>query len=739
MRQRLFLLVALLLPILVFSPAQPSLAQGDPSFVTTFTMGRSELNKFPSAATSRANVYIAGNAEERIIRLWSKADTANATPVPLELGLTNGRPDFTSAAVFADEAGTIHVAWSDNVARRVYIRSQFPGGSFGPQLTVSAIEPFPVEVQVAAMEDGVFVFWREPEGPIRYRRSADALTWNGPSLTVFGQVAMPTFSVAAGPGRRMALGSTHGIGGEHLSPFVSLWDANSQNFFTERIPTPTNQTYANPSISLKPDGGYLTAFRNDDESPNVHGVYISERGPLGGAGWNNPGRINRSRVSTASATVDAFGNVHLYWVSSISGAPDLYYAFRRPNQEFDPRTFQGIGTGGSAIFNLDTASNVRDRSYGHAVAERFTGTVSRIQYYLFALPLPIPPPTAVGLILANESPTTNQATISATLTGIAHSPNQIRWRWGQPPLETDTFVAFDPITSTLTVGVPTSVEGNCTPLTLFTQLRRGTPPVANQEGTNSATILIDRGLQVVLDVIAPGTLDPRYTRSPDLTVLVNTAAECSGLMSGSVSGPLVGGTINMPLNPPPIFTQPIQVTGDIGSKLLTFTGSDRLGNSATVTRTIFLDPIPPILVGAADETTTTLVPGTLSPVLLSLDLRSLEARDENGILAGLVIQAQLTPATSAGDPPATPMIGRELIIPFTQLVVTTNSDGTLNLVGTLDLARFFPSNELVPGTYRFQIGVADGAGNRSERASDLVLTEELDRIGFGLFIPQVRR
>lgn len=736
------ILVGLLASMLLAQPARSAiaglplvaLAQGAPVFIAESRLPQSEDIKYPHVDAYGGNVYGAGNAERAFARLWSKAETAASFPNPATLGPADGKPDNSSSSIFITDAGVTYYAWINQAERRVYLRTRSsPTADFGPRVIVSGSSPDPVEVEVAANEDGVFVFWRDVSQPIRYRRSTDGVNWSVPIQSLMVETAAPLLDVAAGAGRRLAVAYYRGRE-DQLQSYLAIW--NGSTFVNERIPTVTDRSFANPSVALLPNGGYTIAVRSTEvESGRGAGVYVADRSPTGT--WTGVARLVRGETLSVAVDADAAGNVHLFYINKVAGPGDLYYTYRRAGEGYGGSPPAGsaasplrVGTGSQPIFNARAAASLRDRSYGHAVTERFQGSDLFGQYFVFALPVNIVGATAISI--EGGAPLTNKAAVSVTFSGLTGSPTEVRWGWGAPPAAGVPYTPFNAASPTIAVPVPADANPNCAPLTLYTQLKAGS---AEQQTPSSGTIILDRAVQAEYFVKGPdASLDPGYTRSLNATVIVYSAADCAGIATASVSGPLAGGSLNLPVSGKPLYAQPVELTGGAGVKEFAFLATDLAGNAtpSVITRTLIYDPTPPTFSGIAPEAETTIVPNPEGTTQLTLAIDNLAASDAGGVLAGIELTIVGPPTggvVATSDP---------VVIPFAQMdQVIANADGTLSLRERFSLTDFFTTAELLPGTYTFVLRVVDAAGNVS--ATSRSLSETLATITYPTWAPLARR
>lgn len=718
-------LTLIVLALLAAGLAPAALAQGDPVLVVENRLPQSIDTKRPRVDTLGASAYVSGNPESQV-RLWSKPDAGTSWPSPLSLGDAPGKPDFSTTSLFVTDDGMIHVVWTIAEDRRIYLRSKGPADAdFGPRRTVLTTSPFPVEPEVAANEDGVFVFWREPKSSIKYRRSTNGVDWDGTIVDLFDGTAEQYMEVAAGSGRRMVIGYTAGQD-DKLQVWTGIW--NGSGFAIQRIPAPTDRDFANPSVSLKPDGGYFAAFRSED--PAVAGVYFSERGATGE--WGAPGRLSpRGKTYSAAADVDKQGNVHLYWIAEPSGSPMLYYAWRRAGQ----KDFQGpkdINPGSQPLFNLHAAANLTgNRSFGHAISERFEGEDLFGQYFLFALPVVVV--DATGISIEGGAAYTNKAAVSVAFSGVTGAPDKVRYSWGAPPTASSPTTPFAAASPAVTLALPQDANPSCATQTLYTQLISGT---VAQITPSTDTIVLDRAVQADFSVAGPApALDPRYTGSLNAVATVFSGFDCAGLATASLTGPVAGGSLSLPVLGQPTFTQAVTLTGDPavpGVKELGFFATDLTGNAtpAVVTRTLIYDPVPPSLTGVLSVTEDTLVPNPRGTTQIRMAIQGLVASDPGGVLAGIDLTIS-NPNLKASSP------GRISFSTMDQVV--TNADGSLTLRDTIDLTDFFAPADLVPGVYSFVVRIVDGAGNPSPTSQSVTLSENLATITYPAFVPFARR
>lgn len=724
MLKRALLLTLLALPLLAAALAPRVFAQGSAALIADVRVPNSNDLKFPHVDTLDRTVFVSHNADESFARLVSKPDSAVAFGASRVMGTASGDPPYTSAAVFTAPDGTLHYAWLNFAARRILYRSKAPtAADFGPERVVTGTSPFPVEVEVAANEDGVFVFWREPNQPLKFRRSLDGSDWNVATQTLGAVTIQPNLEVSAAAGRRLAVGFTRGFE-DKLQGFVAIW--NGSAFTLERIPTVTDRDFAEPSIAWLPDGTLATAIRSTEKTESCcDGVYVSDRAPNGT--WSQVARLIRGATVYVALDADPLGNVHLAWINDPSGK-DLWYTSRRAGAAYggSPLT---VDTGGLPIFNVRAAANLGDRSYGHFVAERFGGDVPFGQYYAFALPVNLV--GARGIAIEGGAAVTNKPAVSVSFDAVTGNPTEVRWRWGAPPTDAvSDSGGYRPFTNPLTVATPALANpAACTPLTLYTQLRVGSTP---QLEPNSDTIVIDRAVQAGFIASSPTrAFNPAYTRVPTATLTVQSSGECSGLAAATASGPIAGGAVVLDVVGKPTVQTSVGLTGAPGPKPISFTATDLLGNTASFSSTVIYDPTPPVFADGGEATPVT--PDPDASTIVDIALQNALATDDTALF-GITVTPVVTPAGGG-----TPVQGAPIVVPFTEMnqFAINPANGRISLKVSVDLTDAFAPGALLSGRYDLVITFTDAAGNQS--LANTVRSVEITRATVSTNLPLIRR
>lgn len=497
--------------------------------------------KYPSVVAHNDLVHVTGNANRDKAYAWTKGVAATSFAETVELGPAEGQPDFSTTSVTKGPDGSIYVAWVNQPSRTIFLRQRNPNGVWGPARTVDRGSRFPVSPQVAVSSNGqIFVAFRIPDRPIRYRFSSDGgVNWSSARNVDDDIVAYNSpIGLAGGPNGSMAITFTAGEG-NRLQIFVGLW--NGGGFDVQRITTLAGD-YADSSVSIGPDGKVYVAWRGVAESGGNSGVFYSERASDGT--WPRSRLTGGKILGTVSVNADEGGNLHFTWLAAPSGSNQVYYAFK-------PADGAPVGPVGSgrrgALFNTrGYGSLATNAAYNHAVTEEFSGSGLRTLYSLFQPQIPV---FSGQPVVENDAALVGRSadnSVLVTFRNVVGAPTHVRYAWNRAPDASDPWV---PYAASMRIRVPEEIYNNltCEPTTLYTQLGRldgSGQPIEIERQANSDTVQIDGlveasvtinnaaayGARPAGDTGAPGG-DPRYTRVRQIHLSVFNVTDCNGLSS----------------------------------------------------------------------------------------------------------------------------------------------------------------------------------------------------------------
>jgi len=717
--KRLLLLVAIALPLALPGAAPGARAQGDPpSFeIPYIRIPGSNASKFPNADGFRDRVSVAGNANRSDALYWEKSSTSRSFSGPIQLGDARDNPDYFSAAVDYAPDGTLFYVWSDRPSRRINLRVRAPGGDFSGERAVLQGSGWPGEPEVAVTSIGgvrtVFVFWREANGDLRFRLSQD----DGRSWPIGGVIAsgtFPGFTTYSDSNGAVAVGF-NGPSGDELQAYGAFWTGSS--FRIERISPRGNGEFANPSISREPNGTFVAVFRGIGEGGN-YGTYVSARNPDGS--WNNStpfGRLDRGNINSVWVDVDPQGTWHVFWAGdpaarSGSNPPENVYYAERPAGQTGFTRAAASGAGGG-VYNVDGALTFGRSVYAHAVYEKFDGDIARYGYSMVNVE-GLVPPSAQAIVIAQGNDFTNQRAVRVDFVGVANSPTQVRYNWGDSPIEGDPIVPFS---NPISIPLPElNADEPCSYQVLYTQLigAGGT-----QEAANVDAVIVDRAVGATASIFAaqPG-IDLSFARSTAATVRVTAESECSGLDSAIVSGGAAN--VSIPIGGRPQGSGNVTLTGGDGEKRLTVAVRDGIGNIRNLSVALTLDTTNPVLTNPGDVT---VEPGDEYSGVASVSLSGLGLSELNPY--GAYIVTRYTPEGG------TTVTGTPQVVP-------------LELAGgrarfSYSVASGLPRGAAGAGRYDLIIRFVDKAGNLSSGSTRGAITFE-DAPAFPrLFLPLVGR
>jgi hypothetical protein len=501
---------------ITFLPPIASQAQDpDPSFVEQFRVSGVTEVKFPHIAAADERVHLAANINQADAAYWQKTATADSFGTPENLGVAEDQPDYSTTSIAVGADGLLAYVWVNQPERTIYLRTKAPDESWASARTVARGQSFPVTPEVIIDAAGaITVAWRNPDQPISYRRTTDrGATW-GAITRASTKVAINAPALAAGLTGELALTYTAGDGA-FLQTFVGIW--NGSRFVEERL-SRQNSDYADPTITILPNGRLLAAWRGIAESGSLSGVFVGERQTDGS--WQQRQLIGGTVTGKPSIIADADGVLHVVWTGLVGGTYRLWYAVRAVDGTWtDPVT---APSSGGQIFNAAAAvgDDADGARYLHAVSEDFQGDFIYLRAYRFDSGIRQQVAVAGRPIIAQDATRSAADTFDVTFTEVAGNPTEVRARWGTPPTDAD---AWQPYSTTLTVAAPVAHSTACETLTLFTQLRRGS---TLQTSAASDTIVRDQAVQVSVSA-APEDGAAGYTNDAQAHWRIDDAGECS--------------------------------------------------------------------------------------------------------------------------------------------------------------------------------------------------------------------
>ncbi|MGB9739922.1 MAG: exo-alpha-sialidase, partial [Chloroflexus sp.] len=312
-------------------------------------------------------------------------------------------------------------------------------------------------------------------------------------------------------------------------------------------------------------------------------------------------------------------------------------------------------------------------------------------------------------------------------------PDQVRWRWGAPPTDTENdsggWQPFTPTgpTSVLTVPIPATLQTDigCVERVLYTQLRRSTDGLVGQVEADG--VIIDTSVLggilianpfsrwktspftsvTLADLIGEGGASDghsNYTRVPALFVEARSLGDCSGLQRFALApNTATLNSVNNLAISNGRFANVLPYPGTIGEGPMPVVVQmrDALGNTMQVVRTLTYDVTPPVLNGG---TLQALAIPAAPTILVELQFSSLSVTDNlypgRGFWGVWLANSRTTVADPANDP-------NLVWIP----VEAPGDTGTFRIVWSL--ASGLPEAQLTPGDYYVYARVLDGAGNPS--------------------------
>lgn len=344
------------------------------NYITQYTIDGTVNVKFPRVAGLTDQVAVAtnpgGSNSSRVGRVYEKKDTVDPFTTSTDLGEADGQSDYASAGIYGSTFdNAFYATWIDQDRDRIYVRRKPLGGNW-EDVKNAGSGSFPVFPDVVRSSDGkLFVIYRD-NSRWNYRVSSDGgNSWSGGEVSNIAPIAQA--DIEAGPNGEVVVVHESANGGDI---YASFWNGNG--FTTERVAGDGggSRYYTTPTVAIGNDGRIYVAWRTEAGE-----VYYSERQPDGS--WPTSRIASGGRVENGvSIHVDANNNLYLNWISTRSGSPRVYFAFRRAGGDWEgPIESPSPG----AMFNGDAGITVTDNGYAHYVAEYFSGVGLRTRYFRF--------------------------------------------------------------------------------------------------------------------------------------------------------------------------------------------------------------------------------------------------------------------------------------------------------------------------------------------------------------------
>ncbi len=590
--------IALCLMVAVTAvPTKPIAAESSISAITVLVnadLPNSDNSKFPHVVGIGSQVFASGHDGSKA-SYWKKADSATSWPSPTSVGTAAGQSDYASVTITRGPDGSAYVAWIDQNAKKVYMRRVKPDGTMDDTKTVAGNDgTFRVYVEIAVATDGrIFVVWSE-DFRFRYRTSTDGgNTWTGTQIAS-SKTSQGSPSIAAGPNGLVILAH----GGANGSIYAAIWNGSGWDDQTIATGGGGDEFLADSTVSIAANGKAYMAWRRVGG-----GIYYAERQSNGT--WPISKLADGAAYGSVAIAADSQNNLHLNWISNISGATDMYYAFK-PNGA----PWQGpLRTpGGGFITNPKASATTASRVYGHAVAEDFTGGTVRARYFLYDTGVTGGPGNDVSATPLNTyaKGITKDNPFTLGFSDVIGNPDQVRYHWDVAPTNADQPQTFG---TSIQVPAPQSISpAACETHTLYTQVISSTNHITETQA-KPINFTFDTGVQAYIratnpflaglpttystnDVYVNGAGgaydgDPNYTRMRQFFLGIYGGGDCSGLNNfvvvGGEAGPISGTS----------FEKRTTLPGgvDIGPKppfpVIVF---DKLNNVATPSFTLTYDP-----------------------------------------------------------------------------------------------------------------------------------------------------
>lgn len=676
--------------------ATPVTAQSFPRLIVETVLANSSNLKLPQVATAGSEVHLIGIAEasgasEGKARVWTKIEGSISFPTPVTVGTTaraSINPEYINSAIATSPSGEVMTLWIDQAAKVVRFRKRDTAGNWGPTFEVTRNIVFAVRPALTVVNGGpqsgrIIAVWRDDSGVradnegIYYTYSDNGGASWAPVQRAFGmKVYRAVVQLASGPNGAVALTFTRDTP-RPLHVMVALWTGSGFSAPVD-VNLGDSANYADSSVAISNDRIFV-GYRHAD-----NGIFYAEK-PLANLFDNQPWPrarlLNEKGDGQVTVSTDPYGNLHFSWIRTPADNRNqnrLGYAVRLANG-----TFLGpieSATSGP-LFNAWGASSSASGFYLHVAHEQFDGGIPFLRYALFQAPGS--PFGSVPLIEggAERVGGDGRTSVKVTFPNLGDTPQDVsvRWRWGALPTDTENdsggWVPLAPnatAATELTVPIPLAFRtvNDCSPRTLFTQLRRNSDNLVEME-PRSANVIVDTTVVANVDVMNPllyetaswyasnytvRDLDRNSTPVPQVMLTVADTGDCSGIVRARVANNSVSLAANSDLDVEGTLTAVVPLPGVTfsppapdGNYNVVVRVYDRLGNSQTVTKTIRLDRTPPVLSGTVVVTATDSPFGDILQDL-TFDFSGATVTEANGIIGVLIAvspNVDANPATSS--------------------------------------------------------------------------------------------
>jgi hypothetical protein len=766
-------LLALLAGIL--PSATPSAAQSGARLLVETVLPNSSNLKLPQVATYGDQVHVIGIAEssgasEGKARVWSKTETALAFPTPYTLGNTSRttlKADYINSAIATSPVGDVLTLWIDQAAKVIRFRKRDVAGNWGPVTEVTRNVAFPVRPAMTVVNGGsqsgrIIAVWRDDftgsDASIYYTFSdTGGASW-APVTRAFGVEAyLAVVQLASGTNGEVALTFTRDTP-RPLHVMVSIWQGNGFS-----VPVDVNlgdsAPYADSSVAIH-NGTIYVGYRHADS-----GIFYAEKNInnlFDNQPWSTARLTGEKGDGQVSVSTDLYGNLHISFIRTPGSRSQnrLNYAVRLANG-----TFLGPIESASSgpLFNAWGVSSASNGFYMHVAHEFFNGATPFLRYALFQAP---GSPFGSDPLIEGGAARVGgdgRTSVKVTFPGLGTNPQNIsvRWRWEAPPTDTENdsggwvLLSENATASTeLTVPIPAAFlnVNDCTPRTLYTQLRRNGTASVIDTTERKASVIIDTSVVATAGVANPllydssswyagnyrvYDLDPGSTPVSQILLSVTDGGDCSQISRvrvasnvaalAATSNLYVEGTLNAIIPLPGVTFSPPSPDGNYPVVIRIY---DQVGNSQTVTRTIRLDRTPPQMSLSGSEIITA-TDSPLGDILqdLTFDLSTATITEANGIQGVLIA---VSPSAVSNPATASTLQWIEAPVDFNGGQFTVSSWSMANAPGVT-----MAMTSVTEQTFYLYIRLIDRAGNIGDAVVETTATSTLTPVR--TYVPLVTR